>query len=137
MDAHQFAFEEYKMLRAEMEEHIAETLKLEVYAVAGVTGFYAWVLTHQKAPMPVWVWFVPVLLPLLGGLRCLALHRQITVIGSYLKSLEPKIGAQLEGWETHLTLASTKRTYRKELAMAIWGIMLLATVFFAYQSLPC
>jgi hypothetical protein len=130
----EFASEELQLLRSEILSHVAETLRLEAYAVAGVVGFYAWVLTHSKdlhfAP---WVWYVPVILPLAGGLRCLAIYAHMGTIVGYLLKVEAKLVSDTNaiGWEHHL---NSRRTYaRGAIAAMIWFGLLGATVKFSYE----
>ena len=78
------ALEEYKVLHAELSQHVQETLALERYAVAGVAAVFSWLVTKKVGTGPPWqwVWLLPVLLPLFGGLRCFALYRHMGLIAS-------------------------------------------------------
>jgi hypothetical protein len=129
-----FALEEYKVLHAELDRHVQETLALERYAAAGVAAVFAWLSTpaNNAVMLPRWVWFVPILLPVVGGLRCLALYQHIGLIAEYLNQLETELGTNRRpgmGWEKFL--AQRRRPTRGAIAWLIWLILLGSSEAFA------
>jgi hypothetical protein len=133
-----FSQKEYELLRAELDRHVDETVRLERYAVAGVVAFFAWLLKEVPASTELdpWAWYVPVLLPLLGGLRSLALYAHIGVIAGYLNVLEQQLyglahqtkGGTL-GWESYLNRPSRGKG-RGVVAAGTWVLLLSGTVAF-------
>ena len=137
----EFVREEYGKLRGELESHVEETLRLERYAVVGIAAVFAWLLKEIEHPgsMTIWAWYVPVMLPLVGGLRSFLLYQHIGLIAEYLSKLETALyadtngnrnGEEKFGWEFFLGLRRNK--YRGLLAAAIWFSLIGSTVFFAY-----
>ena len=129
-----FALEEYKTLHTELNQHVQETLALERYAIAGIAAVFSWLASRKTGatPLPEWVWFVPILLPLAGGLRCLALYKYIGLIAEYLGRLEKELGPTRPadmGWEKFLE--PRRRPIRGAIAWLIWLILLTATETFA------
>jgi hypothetical protein len=136
----EFLQEEYKLLRHELEGHVEETLRLERYAVIGVAAVFAWLLAELEQEITPWAWYVPVILPLIGGVRSLLLYRHVGLIARYLSRLEVEIYAdrnrgrdeeRILGWERFLT--PRRRKYRGALATIIWIALIGLTVFFSYQ----
>lgn len=126
----EFSREEYRTLRDEVLRKVDAAEKLAYYAAGAVGAVYAWMAASKVvAGSP--LWYVPVMFPLLGGLRAWVLGRQVTVIGGYLYELERDLGQDRQkpgGWEK----------YRKHHAgrfldiatRAFWLVLLIATFLF-------
>ena len=132
-----FAFEEYKILHAELHGHVQETVALEKFAGAAVAAVFSWLVAQKTATtLPGgWIWFLPVLLPLFGGLRCLALYKHIGLIATYLAELEKELGTDRSpdrGWEQFLN--RRRRPVRGAIAWIIWVVLLVATEAFALSQ---
>src|SRR5262245_19983482 len=98
-----FSREEYRTLRDEVLRKVDAAEKLAYYAAGAVGAVYAW-MAANKVVSGSRLWYVPVMFPLLGGLRAWVLGRQIKVIGGYLCELESDLGRDRkapEGWEKY------------------------------------
>ena len=75
--------------------------------------------------------YVPVMFPLLGGLRAWVLGRQIEVIGGYLHELERDLGKDrksLEGWEEYRQRHASR--FVDIATRVFWVVLLIATLLF-------
>jgi hypothetical protein len=120
-----FATEEFKQLHSELHSHVQETLNLEKYTVVGLAAYYAWVLTHPHAGKA-FIWWIPVLLPLVAGLRSLALYKHIGVIAKYLRIQEVPLHGGKTGWEAFYL--KHRFPWRGLIAVFIWVSIFVLTI---------
>jgi hypothetical protein len=123
---------QYSLLREEVVSHVAETRRVEVYAVGGVAAVYAWLVTHGIELSA--AWFIPVMFPLLGAIRSYALFKRVQLIAIYLRDLEVYwFGASSpHGWERFFEekVRKTKETGSRVsfTAFLLWAALMVVTV---------
>jgi hypothetical protein len=124
----QLSVEQFKSLRYEIEEAIRHTRNLELYAIAAVAAYYAWMLTHcipsVQMHLPIiekniesrWIaWFIPVSIPILGAWRVWFNLGQILVVANYIAKIEETFDGRFcplgpdKGWENYLRIVRSKR----------------------------
>jgi len=139
----EFHLEQYKMLREEVMELIAQTRQLEFYAFGAFGAFYAWLYTENPGERA--AWFLAPFLALLGSVRSLALLKRINEIGRYLRGLEHHLVPMHPddpiphrddepprpiGWERHRETIGGK--WFLTTSALLWALLLVATVWLAY-----
>lgn len=93
-----FYMEEYKSLKGEIDSLVKETRQLELYAIAAIAGFYAW-LINAKIPQSL-AWYVPTVLVVIAVFRYWALFLRLNELARYLIYRERQ--SKIKGWETYL-----------------------------------
>ena len=126
-------FEQYKMLREEIMQHIRETYRTEFATAIAVGAVYTWLLSNKQTVVAPVIWFIPPLVILLAALRCLFLTIQLRVIAEYLRRIEEATfgeDTRLPGWERYLSggiqrsfVASSTYT-----AGAVWVLVFMASI---------
>lgn len=101
-------FEQYKLLKSEIDNRVAEATNLELYAVGALAGLGAWVLKDAPTASGYAVWVGP-FIPFFGFLRWKALIKRIEVLAAYQRELELIVFAggdphKVSGWETFLAI---------------------------------
>jgi len=97
-------FEQYKMLREEIMQHMRETYRTEFWGAAALAGVYSFLFTHKAHPHDL-VWFIPPFALFICGLRTCLLFNRMRLIGRYLREVEEEAFAaerKLIGWERYL-----------------------------------
>lgn len=105
MDERQFIFlvEEYKSLKAELASLVKESRILETGAIAGTAAVYAWLAKAPSVDIVGLGWWIPVLFPVLGLFRHLALTMRIMHIAEYVQQIEDAVCVRKpKGWEKFL-----------------------------------
>jgi hypothetical protein len=94
--------QQYELLRNEMLVHIKQINTLELGAAISIGATYAFLITH-KTDVPCWgMWFIPQILILLFGIRCVAHTWEMKRIGEFLLTIEETAKNQSDsflGWE--------------------------------------
>ena len=152
-EASEFDLEEFKALREEILQKVDAISKLEVVCVGGAAAVYAWLGT-RAVPTPTELWFIPVLFPLLGGIRAYYLGRQTVMAGDYIRTLEkrlrpapltirqPRAGTHVvHGWEEYIRLPFIQARFIDRVSRIFWNMFLLLTlvlpfIFVQDQPLP-
>ncbi len=85
--------EEYRTLRAELDDIVKALRQIELYTVGAISAVYAWLATHNDVLEPGSLpWYLPVAIAFFGGLRNRALVQQMKRIDHYLQvELEPSV----------------------------------------------
>jgi hypothetical protein len=105
---HAFTVQEDAELRKEMMDYVAETRRLEVYAVVPTALMYSFLISLEtgRRPQPgsdpgapVWAWAVPVAFPVLSLMRGFAFYSQMVLLAEYLRQIEVRYGRNPPGWE--------------------------------------
>jgi len=107
---------EYESLRKEISELVEHSRKLEIYAVGGITAYYAWFLTAGKQPTAIALG-IPTVLAILAALRSLATLVRIEDIAGYILTIESALALRdplIAGWET-------SRSKKKAESTKKWG----------------
>jgi hypothetical protein len=135
-----FHLEEYKALRREINSRTQESNTLMRYSMLGIAGVYAWLSKSPENVAPVvyqGAWWVPVLIPFLGGIRSLGVLNRILLIGRYIFLLEENVFSLAMtniGWEHYLT--RNRNGFLVASAIGTWVIMLIVTVAVAATNSP-
>lgn len=117
----QLSVEQFKSLRTQIDTTLKELKNLELYALAGVIAYYAWLFTHcipsiyipvsqYKISISPIIWFIPVLLPMLGAWRVWVNIGNILIAADYIREIEDEFDDPLhhihigpdKGWENYL-----------------------------------
>jgi hypothetical protein len=120
---------EYATLRKEIDIRNQELLKLQVYSVVGTFVMWSWLAASSK-PLPKLIWFIPVLISVLGFTKARTHLGGIIRAAEYLRGLEkvvPKL-SPLSGWENFLEEKRSKGLGRWSWNLAFWIILMAATV---------
>jgi hypothetical protein len=98
-----FHIEEFKALRAEIDQRIASMRTLEREAVLGAFAIYAWLATQSSIEsfyLPLAASWLPVLLAIVTNMRREAERQQIDRLGLYIRMIEEEFAsARIQGWE--------------------------------------
>ena len=102
-DALEFYFREHAHLRAEIESDKQHLRRLEIYAVIGAGGVWAWLASSSPAELQLG-WFIPVVLGFFGLLQTRGIVKDIVARAEYLRGIEKVVhpAGELDGWETFL-----------------------------------
>ena len=128
-----FLIEEYKILKEELLSLVKEARLLETAAIAGTAGIYAWLVkTPNTDSIEKIGWWIPVLFPLFGAFRQIALLTRIMHIAEYIRALEKEIcKVSPFGWETFL---AEKRTSTSGNAISITAIIFWVCLLYTSPS---
>lgn len=131
-NASEYRLEELRILKKEIENAIGETRLIERYALVACGGIWAWLAgnppTASEEPA---IWWLPVLIALLGGMRAAGLVHEVRITGSYLLELEQKYLGKPGGWEAYLRsqrrygVAANGAVYWATLVVVAVGLALL------------
>jgi hypothetical protein len=102
----QFRIEEYKALRAEILYQIQNIDQIKFWITAAMAAYYSFISTkfltinNNRTVLtgPMWIWAVPIVLPLVGLLRLRAHIAQLDIFAQYIKQIEQQYPS-LSGWE--------------------------------------
>jgi hypothetical protein len=124
--------EQYKMLRAEIMEHMCEIYRTERACLAGVFAVYTWLLLHQKPFEGQVVWFVAPTVIFLCSLRSIHHIVHMRKIAKYLRKIENSVfkqDAELPGWENDKARSSTRWDRIDLTTFAItWGALFFVSI---------
>jgi len=130
-----FLIEEYKALRSEIEFLSSHSRVLESSIVLGTAAIYAWVAKERPADIEKFIWWVPVILSVLGSIREYGHKVRTFQIAEYIRQIEEYFqkDATPSGWEHFLV---EKRKFKKNIALGLstfvfWLIMLISTLILA------
>ncbi|WP_309398321.1 hypothetical protein [Cerasicoccus maritimus] len=124
---------EWKELRNEAISLSQESRKLELVAVAGTGGVYAWLATNNLGNLQSAAWFIPVLFSLAGSLRAWAINKNIGVISKYLLTVESELSDN-EGWEAFF---KPRRGHLFGSAVTFWILFILITFTVPIAVISC
>jgi len=134
-----FDLEEFRALRQEILHKVEANARLEVFAVTGAAAIYAW-LTTSGTSLERLVWYIPVLLPVLGFLRAVRLGKQMVIAGDYLRLLETRIRPTeiergIHGWEGYVHQPEVWRKFKDRAGVFFWvSFIALAAVLSSMLS---
>jgi|SRR5882724_1682424 len=132
--------EEYKILNSQVSSLVAETRRLETYTAVSVAALFAWFVTnHLPYGM---AWYIPVMVPILTGLRAFALYVRMGQLAAYLRNLERVFLNEHDvpsGLENYLStiyghagssnpVAGKSYSKVSPQAMIFWALMLIVTL---------
>jgi len=131
-DTNSYYLDQYKSLRSEIASLESSLTRLEIVVVGAAAAYYAW-LSGRDIHGP--LWYVPVLVAILGYIRCISLYSQIGLRRRYLRELEIRLSDNdpcLPGYE-HFFSAQTKKlsealSSSAATAVIFWFIFIPATV---------
>jgi hypothetical protein len=136
--ASEFHLEQLKILRAKADRLHEETRATERYVLLASGAIYTFLFAQSNALHALlsakFIWWIPPILALLGGLRSLALRDYITGCDSYVKKAEDALRLPgLVGWEHYWKDDPETQTLLKtvRVAGAIWWAILLGTILIA------
>ncbi len=121
----QLVIEEYKALQSEVRSSVDESVRLEIYAIGAIGGFYSWFLSHEHSPL---LAFIPVFFTLFGHWRSNALLRRVEHISTYIKErieVPPHFG-----WEKYFN-DTRKSSEITPTVQWFWRLLLLGTSLIA------
>jgi hypothetical protein len=127
MEAQQeFQLEEYRALRTEIDQHMAESRIEERYAVisAGIT--WGWLILNHKTNGLLWA--IPVFLTAAITYRTTAISQHIIQLGIYIQRLEKAF--QVEGWEHQVI----KRNVTQSNNVITCGLVILALIAWIFRK---
>jgi hypothetical protein len=126
--AEKFHVEEYKALRKEISERIAEIGKIAQYGLSGVAAIYAWLAKETDPAQHKFLilgLFGAVLLSVGTTIRIGFLEDKVIKLGNYVaETIERQF--EVEGWESKRRGGRTLRAWSTTLA----GFVLLSAVTF-------
>lgn len=128
----QFHLEEYRSLKAEVEYRVKATERIELVVVGGIAGLYAW-LSKEGIAAPE-IWWLPVVLVIIGALRQIALLNRIMEVTSYVREIEKNFCQnEIGGWEHFLKniRQSPKGHLVSVSGYLLWIFLLFITVVIA------
>ena len=146
-DESRFDLDEFNAIRQEILLRVEATFKLEIVAVTGAAAVYAWLGTRTSGPKDSLLWFLPVVVSLLGWLRAETLGHQAYSAGTYLLYLERRLRPRelekiretsiepaVHGWEGYIRLPRIRRWYIDHVSRIFWGVFLLASLVLAIRG---
>ena len=121
----QLIVEEYKSLQSEIRSSVDESVRLEIYAVGAIGGFYSWFLAQER--LPIILSLIPVSLALFGLWRSKALLRRVEHISTYIrKNIEVNRSIR---WETHFNETRAESEITPNVKKFWWTLVVLTSVF--------
>jgi hypothetical protein len=119
--------EEFKSLKSEMQSLGEECVKIELYAIAGLSGFYSWFFSNHCMFA---LLFIPILSVGFGFWRAKILLHRVNYISDYLRTkVEPALGI---GYESHF--ACDPKAPKLYCNMIIFWILLIAATLVVLLS---
>ena len=119
----QIKIEQYRSLRGEILDKIRAMQSMELYAIIGLSVYYAWLFTHCFPEVPanlsflgflgnrlshIVPWLIPVLIPVFGWWRVRTYVRNVRRLARYLRLVEAEFAGNEQsigphsGWETYI-----------------------------------
>lgn len=96
----EFQLEQYKSLRSEISNNIAEIRSLQRFAVIGVAAVWAWIAVNA-ASAPRWAAFTPLIFVVLGAVYSRQVLREMGEQGTFIASvIEPTFCGDQSGVQT-------------------------------------
>ena len=156
--AGQIKLEQYRSLRGEILDTLKAARSIELYAVIGLSLYYAWIFSRCFPQMPsdslltgplgaslgqVIPWVVPGLIPIFGGWRNLKSARYVSRLGGYLRLVESEFAKENhpigphKGWETYVESVRRGGRFRQNIlagpiiSWAFWATIIIAVVILA------
>ena len=119
----EFLLEQYKSLRSEINNNIAEIRSLQRFAVVGVAAVWAWIAVNAAAA-PRWAAFTPLVFVVLGVVYSRQVLREMGEQGTFIATvIEPSFcgdqSAAQTGWENWIRrVPPGDRVFRGRAAVA-------------------
>jgi hypothetical protein len=134
-----FATNEHAALREEILFLIKQSYITENSVVLGTAALYAWVFTNSSLEIPRVVWWIPVLVAILGGIREIGIRSRVAQIGRYIMGIEKNLRSESKlGWEHYL--ANVRKNVKGKIlgitSGLFWGAFLVTTVIIAILMQP-
>jgi hypothetical protein len=130
--ARDFALQEHSAMQAKLERAGEDVYRTETLIPVALAAFYAWLLARDaSAPVPAWLYLVPPILSVLGGLRVFARFTYIQQAEIYVRSLEAFLAREStapRGWETFF---QDKIKWYWPVRGLTWTMLVAATSFVA------
>lgn len=126
----QFLFEEAKLLKSEIHDHMATVRLVETYSAGAVAALLSW-FTLRGLPGASYAWYLPAVIPILGAARSYASHVHVRQIGKYLAQTEKVFLGNVEpkGWE------NTRKAAGFAAWSALFWVLLLLTALLVPKAL--
>jgi hypothetical protein len=125
-DQQAFQLEEYRALRKEIDQHMAESRIEERYAVISSGITWGWLIMNHKTNGLLWA--VPVFLTAAITYRTNAMSQHIIQLGTYIRRLEEAF--QAPGWEHQVI----KRKVTQSNEVITGGLLILAVTAWAFRK---
>lgn len=128
-EAFSFHMHEHTSLRKEIEMRKQDLSKLQVYAVVGTFAVWSWLVASSK-PLPGLIWYIPVIISVLGFMKSRTHQAAISRIAEYLRLLEdaiPKLPS-LPGWENFIHEKRGRNWSSLNWNLFFWLILMAATI---------
>ena len=125
-----FAIKEFEMLRTKMDQCIAEFRALERNALLASAAVYSFGFTSSidSDSFKNVIFWVPLLIALLGAARAYALRCYVELIGKYIYRLEKLINNNdADGYEHYLSRSGTKT--ENIVAVIFWSALVVFNIF--------
>ena len=134
-----FTISEHASLREEILYLIKQSYATENAVVLGTAALYTWAFTNTSAEISRIVWWLPVLVAILGGIREIGIRSRVAHIGRYLMVVEKALRPESElGWEHYL--ADVRKSMKGRIlgitSGLFWGAFLIITVVIAILMKP-
>jgi hypothetical protein len=128
-EAFNFHMREHATLRKEIEIRNQELVKLQVYAVVGAAAVWSWLAASSK-PLPRLVWYIPVIISILGLMKAQSHLNGISKIAEYLRKLENAVHRlpALEGWENFIHEERGNKWSSFSWNLFFWLTLIAATI---------
>jgi hypothetical protein len=137
--ANSFRLEEYKTLRAELDDIVKAMRQVEIYTVAGMTAVYVWLATNRAALQPgSFPWWIPVPVVVIGFLKNRAFLGAMRRIARQMLRIEEAVsikGEQPLTWYHQLTTDNpvTARLFDMH-DYILWPTLLVGSVLIPYLA---
>ena len=127
MEAQQeFQLEEYRALRKEIDQHMAESRTEERYAVISTGITWGWLILNHKTNWLLWA--VPIFLTAAITYRTTAISQHIIQLGMYIRGLE--MAFQAPGWEHQ----KIERKVTQSNKVITGGLLILSLIAWAFRK---
>ena len=127
--------QEHGAMQAKLVRAGEDVYRTETLIPVGIAAFYAWLLSRDaSAAVPTWLYLVPPILSVLGGLRVVARFKYIQQAEIYVRELEKFLRQDPQapcGWETFF---ANKIIWYWPVRGFMWTILIVATSFVAYAK---
>jgi len=131
MEEFNFLKEEFCALRKEIELALEEYRELQRNCVIATAVGYSWIATRglPAHPLSYVAWAIPLMIPVCGAMRERAVDKHLSIMSSYIKTVEAALipkDVGVVGWEHHLSEKDVKALERA--GRVLWRVLIIFSV---------
>ena len=136
--AHEFHLEQLKWLSAAIADRISYMRQIELYAVLGSVGVWAFLLGHKIEPNSAasmrLAWWAPFLLVVLCFLKRSSVEFEMHTVAKYVREAEEVLALDhLKGWERTVSDHWFRLSFNLY-TIAFWAVLLAASLVMALRE---